>query len=196
MTYGRRAGREAGLAVQVAGIPREAEETDPAEDKLYGDARGDELPPELRNTRRPSAQDPRSREAMEREAREATASPGALPKPSAQRNFTDPESRIMRSRTEGWVQAYNAGAGVDETAQIIVATTPSADPTESRSLPALVDGVQAGRRPKRVLAHAGLRGQRQHRRPREPRHRWLHRDRTREPRPRKLAIAPGPHPRI
>jgi len=52
------------------------------------------------------------------------------------------------------VQAYNAGAVVDEKAQVIVATTLSADPTDSRSLPALVDAVEAntGRHPKRVLA--------------------------------------------
>jgi len=63
----------------------------------------------------------------------------------------------MRSRTEGFVQAYNAGAVVDEKAQVIVATTLSADPTDSRSLPALVDAVEAntGRHPKRVLADAG-----------------------------------------
>jgi len=46
----------------------------------------------------------------------------AKPKPKAQRNFTDPESRIMKDgATKSFVQAYNAQAAVDRTAQIIVA---------------------------------------------------------------------------
>jgi transposase len=42
------------------------------------------------------------------------------PKPNAQRNFTDPDSRIM-VRDGGFVQAYNAQIAVDEGNQIIVA---------------------------------------------------------------------------
>jgi hypothetical protein len=40
--------------------------------------------------------------------------------PKAQRNFTDPESRIMPTK-DGFQQCYNAQAGVDVIAQIIVA---------------------------------------------------------------------------
>ncbi len=157
MSYGRMVTRETELAAQVNTILREAEATDAAEDKLYGDARGDELPPELRTREGRLRKIREAKEALEREARERTGDPEATPDPRSQRNFTDPESKIMRSRTEGWVQAYNAGAVVDEKAQVIVATTLSADPTDSRSLPALVDAVEAnaGRRPKRVLADAG-----------------------------------------
>lgn len=42
------------------------------------------------------------------------------PKPNAQRNFTDPDSRIM-VRDGAFVQAYNAQIAVDEEHQIIVA---------------------------------------------------------------------------
>lgn len=42
------------------------------------------------------------------------------PKPNAQRNFTDPDSRIML-RDGGFLQAYNAQIAVDEDHQIIVA---------------------------------------------------------------------------
>ena len=42
------------------------------------------------------------------------------PKPKAQRNFTDPDSRIMM-RDGAFVQAYNAQIAVDEEHQIIVA---------------------------------------------------------------------------
>jgi transposase len=42
------------------------------------------------------------------------------PKPKAQRNFTDPDSRIVRSGS-GYVQGYNCQAVVDDVHQIIVA---------------------------------------------------------------------------
>ena len=48
------------------------------------------------------------------------ADPSGTPKPEAQRNFTDPESRIMK-RDGGFLQAYNAQIAVDEGHQIIVA---------------------------------------------------------------------------
>src|SRR6266850_1125612 len=48
------------------------------------------------------------------------APPSDQPDPKSQRNFTDPESRIMKSK-DGFVQAYNAQAAVDAGAQIIVA---------------------------------------------------------------------------
>jgi hypothetical protein len=41
----------------------------------------------------------------------------AQPVPTAQRNFTDPESRIMKDgATKGFEQAYNAQGTVDSTA--------------------------------------------------------------------------------
>jgi hypothetical protein len=46
--------------------------------------------------------------------------PDGTPKPNAQRNFTDPESRIM-VRDGAFMQGYNAQIAVDEGHQIIVA---------------------------------------------------------------------------
>jgi len=47
----------------------------------------------------------------------------AVPDPKAQRNFTDPESRIMPdgSHKGSFVQGYNAQIAVDGKAQVIVA---------------------------------------------------------------------------
>ena len=46
----------------------------------------------------------------------------AVPDPKAQRNFTDPDSRIMKDgATKGFVQAYNPQAAVDSHPQINVA---------------------------------------------------------------------------
>lgn len=46
--------------------------------------------------------------------------PDGTPAPKAQRNFTDPESRIMKNNT-GYLQGYNAQTVVDAESQIIVA---------------------------------------------------------------------------
>ena len=42
------------------------------------------------------------------------------PKPQAQRNFTDPDSHILKV-ADGWMQGYNAQAAVDGDHQVIVA---------------------------------------------------------------------------
>src|ERR1039457_47185 len=60
------------------------------------------------------------REAEGRRKRGPKAAPPSVePDAKAQKNFTDPESRIMKSK-DGFVQAYNAQAAVDGEAQIIV----------------------------------------------------------------------------
>ena len=157
MSHGRMPEREAALEAEVARILDEAEATDRAEDALHGDARGDELP-ELLRTREGRLRAIRAaRAALEEEARERAGDPDAVPDPKAQRNFTDPDSRIMLSKPDGFIYGYNAQAVVDDGYQVIVATELTTDATDSRSLPALVDQVEAnaGRRPKRLLADAG-----------------------------------------
>lgn len=57
----------AGLEAEAARIVEEAIETDRAEDRLYGDARGDELPPELSD---PSTRKARIKELLEQARRE------------------------------------------------------------------------------------------------------------------------------
>ena len=157
MSYARMAEREAQLAAQAQEILDEAEAVDAAEDELHGDARGDELPPELRTREGRLAKIREAKAALEQAARERTGNPDAVPEPKAQRNFTDPASRIMRSKPDGWVQGYTVGAVVDEAHQVIVATDVTAETTDTRTLPALVDQVRAntGRSPRRLLADAG-----------------------------------------
>ena len=80
----------------------------------------------------------------------------AKPAPKAQRNFTDPESRIQKT-ADGYIQGYTGILAVDDAAQVIVAqhVTPSAP--EVRELLPAVDAIERdlGRRPKQVLADAG-----------------------------------------
>ncbi len=157
MSYGRLTEREAQLAAQVQAILAEAEAVDAAEDAQFGDARGDELPLELRTRAGRLARIREAKAALEQAARERSGNPDAVPDPKTQRNFTDPQSRIMRSGPDGWVQAYNVGAVVDDAAQVIVATAVTAEATDTRTLPALVDQIttNTGRSPRRLLADAG-----------------------------------------
>src|SRR5664280_620319 len=99
----------------------------------------------------------RAKATLEADARERTGEPHAVPDPKAQRNFTDPESRIMLSKLDGFIYGYNAQAVVDDTAQVIVATDLGTDAIDTRQLHAMLDQVRAntGRYPKRLLADAG-----------------------------------------
>ena len=157
MSYARMAERETALEAQVAAILAEAEAVDAAEDARYGDARGDELPPELRTRDGKLRKIREAKAALEADARERTGDPDAVPDQRAQRNFTDPESRIMLSKPDGWIYGYNAQAVVDEAHQVIVATDLGTDATDTRQLPAMLDQVRAntGRHPRRLLADAG-----------------------------------------
>ena len=157
MSYGRMDEREAALAAEVARILDEAEAIDRAEDELYGDTRGDELPPQLRTREGQLRRLREARAALEAGARDRSGDPDAVPEPKAQRNFTDPDSRIMLSKPDGFVYGYNAQAVVDEAHQVIVATALTTEATDTGSLPDLVDQVErnTGRRPKRLLADAG-----------------------------------------
>lgn len=85
------------------------------------------------------------------------ASDEAEPKPKAQRNFTDPDSRIMRNSDGGFMQAYNAQAVVDDTQQIIVAADVTDCASDCPSLSPMRDQSQAnmGATPQQALADAG-----------------------------------------
>jgi hypothetical protein len=78
------------------------------------------------------------------------------PTPKAQRNFTDPESRIM-FRDGGYVQAYNAQIAVDEGHQIIVAAALSNQAPDAEYLQPMLDRVveNCGRVPERATADSG-----------------------------------------
>jgi transposase len=82
----------------------------------------------------------------------------AKPEPKAQRNFTDPESRIMKDgATKGFVQAYNAQAAVDGDSQVIVAqaVTQDAGDTDQLAPMAMMVKKNMGRSPEKLLADAG-----------------------------------------
>jgi hypothetical protein len=96
--------------------------------------------------------------ALEAEARGAAPpdAPAPAPAPKAQRNFTDPESRIMKG-PDGFVQAYNAQLAVDAASQVIVAEHVTAAPTDVQALPPLLAQIKAntGRQAREISADAG-----------------------------------------
>ena len=157
MSYARMPEREAALEEQVRRILEEAEAVDRAEDALYGDARGDELPEALRTREGRLRAIREAKAALEAEARERSGDPEAVPEPKAQRSFTDPDSRIMHSKPDGFIYGYNAQLVVDEAHQVIVAAGLDVTTTDVAHLPAMVEQVEAntGRRPRRLLADAG-----------------------------------------
>lgn len=131
---------------EVKRMLAEAEAKDAEEDRLYGkDKRGDELPEELqdRGSRLARLKECKARldqekaekvarqqeKIQEREKQEAETGqkqrgrkpkgPEAVTKADAKANVTDPDSRIMKTRS-GYVQGYNGQAMVTED-QIIIA---------------------------------------------------------------------------
>jgi transposase len=65
-----------------------------------------------------------------------------VPDDKAQRNFTDPESRIMKTK-DGFVQGYNAQAAVDAKAQVIVGHDLSQCGNDKRQLEPMLDAIEA-----------------------------------------------------
>jgi transposase len=165
MSYERMLRSEAQLEAEIAELQanvrallEEAEAVDAEEDARYGpDRRGDELPEELQRREQRLQRIREAKEALEAEARAAEqARREALeaddkkprrppngrdpfkPKPKAQRNFTDPESKIMKTADGAFHQCYSGQAVVDGRAQVIVAAELSDQAPDARQLaPAL-----------------------------------------------------------
>lgn len=166
MSYDRMTAEEKRLQEEVERLLREAEETDAEEDRLYGtDKRGDELPEELafRESRLKKIRE--AKKALEEEARREAEAEGqplpgkAEPEDKAQRNFTDPESRIMPSSTDkgSFLQGYNAQAAVDARKQVIVASDVTQESNDKKQAKPMLKQVKrnAGRPPKSASMDAG-----------------------------------------
>src|SRR5680860_1223564 len=136
-----RPGRARWHEAEVAAMLAEAE----AADEAFGaDRRGDEVPPELIRRESRLAKMRAAKEAIEADARHKageraaekarrggndevdaraaaeSAAEAARPDKKAQRNFTDPDARMMKT-TDGFHYAYNAQAVVDEHSQVMLA---------------------------------------------------------------------------
>jgi transposase len=182
MSYERMKKRETELQAEVERWLKAAEAADAEEDKLYGDKRGDEMPEwvsdkqkrlekirgakaELEVEAKAAAEEEEQRRAQAEAQRIAAghkksgktpAPPKQEPDSKAQRNFTDPQSRILKTK-DGYIQGFNAQAAVDATAQIIVAHTLDNNGSDQAQFAPLLDAIKAnlGSNPDEVSADAG-----------------------------------------
>ena len=177
MSYGRMGERERQLKEEIEQLLAKAQQQDGEEDERYGeDRRGDELPEELRRREDRLAAIEAAKQRLEAAQRAVDDRQGRKPgqdshpkggrpykrdygepEEKAQSNFTDPESRIMKTSTEGFQQCYNAQLAVDGDHQIIVATEVSAKASDQGQMMGLLEEVEETfeEQPKQVLADAG-----------------------------------------
>jgi transposase len=184
MSYGRMKQRESEWEAEVAEWLARAQAADAAEDGEFGaDQRGDELPDWVANKQARLAKIREAMAALEAEAAQAAAEaappeepsdgppaegpgpsgeaggegpPGPAPPDKAQRNFTDPDSRIMKT-PDGFEQAYNAQAAVDAESQVIVAAGLTNVGNDKQQVAPMVAEIEAqtGRRPHEFSADSG-----------------------------------------
>ena len=177
MSYGRMVTAESRLTAEIAGWLAQAAAADAADDEAFGaERRGDELPDWVADKQRRLAKIQEARAALEAEvaraaeqARRAQAvrgtqkRPGRQPKvPSptppdkAQRNFTDPDSRVLKTK-DGFIQGYNAQAAVDGEHQIIVSHGLTNSMSDQGQLTPALEAIETvfGAPPRELSADAG-----------------------------------------
>jgi transposase len=182
MSYARLTEKQKILADEVSALLADADAIDDAEDARFGkDKRGDELPPELarRESRLAKLTEARAaleadaavraRKDAEKKARDKgedddvvtqkgdDAAKNTVVAPKAQRNFTDPDARIMKTADGSFHYAYNAQAIVDADHQVIVATTLTNIAVDVEQVVPMVEKlhVATGVLPGQILADAG-----------------------------------------
>jgi len=177
MSYARMKEIEPKLAAQVEEWMKASGAADKADDKELGEEiRGDEMPDwvaqkqtrlakireakaALASVAKQEAAELRAERIEEGRPVEGPRAPKALSgevDPKAQRNLTDPESKILRKGNE-YVQGYNAQAAVDAAHQVIVAADVVAQQNDSDQLVALIDQIEENARaqPDEVSADTG-----------------------------------------
>jgi len=180
MSYGRMRQEEPKLAAEVAAWMAQAEAADAAEEAEHGpDRRGDETPDWMANKQRRLERIRAARAQLEAEAAagpdtydpegpgpssgmqergDRKSGPAEAPPEKAQRNFTDPDSRIMPSSGGGFIAGYNGQVAVDAEHQIITAQRVSTNPADFSALEPLVDATTAalGKTPAEISGDSGF----------------------------------------
>lgn len=177
MSYARMQAEEPKLAAEVAQWMESSRQADETDDTEQGeDKRGDEMPEWAAEKTKRLAKIREAKASIEAQAqqnaRELAAErlsqgkpveggrvPKALsgePEPKAQENFTDPESKILKTG-DGYVQGYNAQAAVNAEDQVIVAADVVARQNDADQLVPMLDQIEAntGALPREMSADAG-----------------------------------------
>jgi hypothetical protein len=160
MSYGRMKKTKDELEREIEALLKSAEAVDKEEDKKYGKGKkGWDLPDELKRRETRLAKIKEAMSALEEEARQKSAekqeaaeaktgekktlasqSVPVEPSDKAQRNFTDPDSRIMKTTsTKSFEQCYNGQAMVDDLSQVIVAANLSQHANDSDEVEPIMD---------------------------------------------------------
>ncbi|HEX2808444.1 MAG TPA: IS1182 family transposase, partial [Kineosporiaceae bacterium] len=187
MSYDRMVRAEGELAAEVDALLADAERVDAAEDAAYGpERRGDELPAELSRREGRLAAIRKAKAALEAEnaakaradaeraaaeqdqdpeqvvAAGDAAEAAAVVPDRAQRSFTDPDARIMKTSDGSFHYCFNGQAIVDEKSQVVLAAELGQSGADSQSLPGmltqLADSLTAAGingSPRTLLADAG-----------------------------------------
>ncbi len=181
MSYGRMKKLEPELAALVKEWLDKARETDAEEDEEHGPGqRGDELPEHIKakvkkllrmreSMARLESDAKTEAERLAKERQEKAKKKGrdldgpkpkalsGVPKDKAQSNFTDPESRIMKTAGGAYEQGYNCQAAVDAESQVVVACCVTNKQNDHHELVPLVDEIKShtGAYPAEVSADTG-----------------------------------------
>ena len=187
MSYDRMVRAESELAGEVDALLAEAARLDAAEDAAYGpDRRGDELPVELaRREGRLAAiraakaaleaeHAAKARARAEQDAADQGRDPGqvtaageaaeaaAVVPDKAQRSFTDPDARIMKTSDGSFHYCFNGQAVVDEKSQVVLAGSLRQSGADAPALPDMLTQMAEsltaagiGGSPRTLLADAG-----------------------------------------
>ena len=182
MSYGRMVEQEQQLRREIAELQRRGRQQDVEDDALFGrDMAGADLPAELKRRETRLSHILAAKEALEAEAKAAALAaqaereakerergkplPGKVPKPpeeakpvdTAQRGFTDPESRIMKASGGEFIQAYNVQAVVDGDAQVILACDLTNQAADAPHFVPMMEQVRenTGGTPEKIVADAG-----------------------------------------
>ena len=160
----------------------DAELVDQTEDALYGPNRGDELPPGVQDRKERLDRIREVKKQLEEEAAARTKeheddlerrakleeekgaklrgrrphAPDSKVEAEAKRNTTDPDSRIMKTRS-GYVQGYNAQAAADTESNLILAADITQEANDVHQLNPMLTQMKEnlGALPERAVLDAG-----------------------------------------
>jgi transposase len=183
MSYGRMEKKAAELKAEVERLLSQAEKVDGDEDALYGKGKQEkELPEELAFKQSRLRKIEEAMQALEEEARAEAAAkrrqqeekkkedgdkrkrgrpalaPSEKPESKHQRNFTDPDSRIMKAGPNHFMQGYNGQAAVDAHAQVVVVSHLTQEPNDKQQLRPVLDKMKehiGDLKPKMLSADSG-----------------------------------------
>lgn len=167
MSYDRMKTEEERLKKEMDELLRRAESIDEKEDAEFGaDKRGDEIPAELERRESRRAVIKAAKERVEKRHKEAQKEEDSSknnddePPAKMQDNFTDPESRIMKTN-KGFEQCYNAQISVEAGSQMIVAAEVTQETNDKKQLMPMVEAIEkeCGDSPDDVLADTGYRSE-------------------------------------